>query len=69
MEKLLGVQENEQSEKNLQDDVVDSSRLDVNEADALDQEGRRQARQRYQRMYWESIPEGGSVRLHTTALI
>ena len=58
MEAILGVRDNEQSKTDSQAPV-----LDVDEADALDQEeGRRRARQRYQHLYWESIPEGESVR-------
>lgn len=58
MEKLLGVKltDGPPSEPDL-------SRRDVNEADQLEETERRDAaRQRYQRMYWESVPEDGRVR-------
>jgi hypothetical protein len=62
MEMLLGVRENANSRRRLPDTEVDPLRRDVDEADTLDQEeGRLQARHRYQHMYWESIPEGESV--------
>ncbi len=57
MEKLLGVntQKAEQALK-------DGSRWDVAEADSLEQDEKRDAqRQRYQRHYWESVPEDGRV--------
>lgn len=39
-------------------------RYDVHEADTLEHDENRDAlRQRYQRAYWESIPETGSVRV------
>ena len=44
--------------------VSESSRRDVNEADTLEEIERRDAaRQRYQRLYWESVPEDGRVRM------
>ncbi|KAK2461518.1 hypothetical protein APHAL10511_005981 [Amanita phalloides] len=50
MEKLLGVKSRKISD--------DWTRHDVHEADILEQdENRDAARQRYQRLYWESIPE------------
>ncbi len=57
MEKLLGVED--QEIKNLEDDPA---RRDVHEADVLELEENRDAvRQRYQRFYWESIPESRGV--------
>lgn len=57
MEKILGVEpfvEDPQSHA--------SGRYDAHEADTLEQEERRDAsRQRYQRLYWESVPEDGRV--------
>ncbi|KAG6831323.1 hypothetical protein H0H92_011238 [Tricholoma furcatifolium] len=39
---------------------IDANRTDVHEADMLEQdENRDAARQRYQQMYWESVPEDG----------
>ena len=41
----------------------DDARYDVQEADVLEQdENRDAARQRYIRLYWESVPDNGSVR-------
>jgi len=55
MEKLLGVK-TQKAEQALQD----GSRWDVAEADSLEQDEKRDAqRQRYQRHYWESVPEDG----------
>ena len=55
MEKLLGT---DQEIRNRQD----WTRRDVHEADTLEQEEDRDAiRQRYQRLYWESIPESRGV--------
>ncbi|TFK26676.1 hypothetical protein FA15DRAFT_667149 [Coprinopsis marcescibilis] len=53
MEKLLGAT----THKSV---VSSEDRRDVHEADLLEQDENRDAlRQRYQRAYWESIPEGG----------
>jgi len=53
MEKILGV-----AESHPQSYV--QMRGDVHEADTLEQEEKRDAaRQRYQRLYWESVPEDG----------
>lgn len=42
---------------------INPERLDVHKADMLDQDERRDlARDRYQRLYWESIPENADVR-------
>jgi hypothetical protein len=59
MEKLLGVQQ-----RRLSRIQEDTSRWDVMEADSLEQDENRDAqRQRYQRLYWESVPEDGRVSL------
>jgi len=70
MERLLGVAE---AEKRMEQDVnellendqigksdrPDSHRYDVEEADLQDEvEGNNRARQRYQRLFWESVAEG-----------
>ncbi|KAF8079092.1 eukaryotic mitochondrial regulator protein-domain-containing protein [Lyophyllum atratum] len=53
MEKVLGV---DSSDVQLSADL----RKDAHEADVLEQEERRDAaRQRYQQLYWESVPEDG----------
>ena len=62
METILGVQQNEKVRSGMRDTDVDPLRYDVDQADALDQEERRRARQRYQYMYWDSIPEGELVK-------
>lgn len=55
MEKLLGV---DQEIRNRQE----WGRRDVHEADILEQDENRDAiRQRYQRLYWESVPESQGV--------
>ncbi|KAH7922695.1 hypothetical protein BV22DRAFT_1070087 [Leucogyrophana mollusca] len=55
MEDILGVTES-QSSRNEQEE---GERYDVGEADAQDElEGSDWARRRYQRMFWESVPEG-----------
>lgn len=57
MEKILGVK-TQKAEQALKD----GSRWDVAEADSLEQDEKRDAqRQRYQRHYWESVPEDGRV--------
>lgn len=57
---LLGVKD--QKIENLEQDQDDFTRRDVHEADALELEENRDAvRQRYQRLYWESIPESRGV--------
>jgi len=62
MEKLLGVEQNEISRRGLEKHEADPLRHDVNEADVLsEEEGQDWARQRYRRMYWESIAEGDQV--------
>jgi hypothetical protein len=44
-------------------------RYDVDEADALDQDENMQlARERYQRMFWEAIPEGAVRTCHIATL-
>jgi hypothetical protein len=44
----------------MSDEQYDLVRHDVNEADALEEEEKRdRARQKCQRMFWEAIPEGG----------
>lgn len=61
MERILGVTGPSLPGKEAQ--TADWSRYDVHEADTLEEmEQRDAARQRYQRLYWESIPEDGSVR-------
>ena len=60
MEELLGV--NARRSTSHVDFGVDTSRHDVNEADALEEaEGGDWARQKYRRMFWESISEGEQV--------
>lgn len=57
MEKLLGVKSHKAEQV-----LKDGSRWDVAEADSLEQDENRDAqRQRYQRHYWESVPEDGRV--------
>lgn len=57
MEKLLGVRRHKAEQT-----LDDASRWDVMEADGLEQDENRDAqRQRYQRHYWESVPEDGRV--------
>lgn len=59
MEKLLAVKQDTQA---LPADMTDWTRYDVHEADTLqEEENRDAARQRYERQYWEAIPEDGSV--------
>ncbi|KAF9469745.1 eukaryotic mitochondrial regulator protein-domain-containing protein [Collybia nuda] len=54
MEKILGVEPFKQPQS------LVNGRYDAHEADTLEQEERRDAsRQRYQRLYWESVPEDG----------
>ncbi|KAH7915696.1 eukaryotic mitochondrial regulator protein-domain-containing protein [Hygrophoropsis aurantiaca] len=56
MEELLGVTQPTSSEQNIH---RPDERYDVGEADAQNElEGSDWARQRYQRMFWESVPEG-----------
>jgi hypothetical protein len=56
MEKLLGVRTQRSYEG------LHQSRWDTVEADSLEQDENRDAqRQRYQRHYWESVPEDGRV--------
>lgn len=56
MEKILGT-------KTFAESVVSDIRYDAREADSLEEEENRDAaRQRYQRLYWESTPEDGRVR-------
>ncbi|KAJ8702027.1 hypothetical protein PTI98_000776 [Pleurotus ostreatus] len=53
MEKILGT-------KTFAESVVSDIRYDAREADSLEEEENRDAaRQRYQRLYWESTPEDG----------
>lgn len=55
MEKILGVTES------IKETML---RTDAHEADILEQDEQRDAaRQRYQRLYWESVPEDGRVGL------
>lgn len=55
MEKILGT-------KTFAESVVSDIRYDAREADSLEEEENRDAaRQRYQRLYWESTPEDGRV--------
>ncbi|RXW17044.1 hypothetical protein EST38_g8818 [Candolleomyces aberdarensis] len=56
MELLLGATTHKAVHMNFRD-----ARYDVQEADMLEQDENRDAsRQRYQRLYWESVPEDGS---------
>ena len=58
MENILGVTQHMKTEIFMSAYTEDSERYDVREADALDEEeGSDRARLRYQRMFWESIPE------------
>ncbi|KAF8640706.1 hypothetical protein AX17_000362 [Amanita inopinata Kibby_2008] len=61
MEKLLGVKDDERMRTAaLKQGKGDRTRYDAHEADILEQEENRDAaRQRYQRLYWESVPESG----------
>ncbi|KAM6498579.1 Eukaryotic mitochondrial regulator domain containing protein [Amanita muscaria] len=61
MERLLGVKEDERMRTiALRQKQKDWTRYDAHEADILEQEENRDAaRQRYQRSYWESVPESG----------
>ena len=65
MEKLLGIQEDQRIRNlALKQGQDDWTRYDVHEADTLEQEENRDAaRQRYQRLYWESVSESGGVSL------
>ena len=57
MEKILGVPKSSEQQYH--------TRYDVREADSLEEEERRDsARQRYQQLYWESVPEDGRVSFH-----
>lgn len=70
MERLLGVTEAEkrmeqdadelfENDRTGKSDLPDSHRYDVEEADSQDEaEGNNRARQRYQRLFWESVAEG-----------
>lgn len=62
MEKLLGVNQDQRMRNlALKQGQDDWTRHDVHEADMLEQEENRDAaRQRYQRLYWESVSESGS---------
>ncbi|PFH52346.1 hypothetical protein AMATHDRAFT_140294 [Amanita thiersii Skay4041] len=61
MEKLLGVAEDEKIRAvRHSQEKEDWTKYDVHQADLLEQEEDRDAaRQRYQRLYWESVPESG----------
>ncbi|KAF8899223.1 eukaryotic mitochondrial regulator protein-domain-containing protein [Infundibulicybe gibba] len=60
MEKILGVKQDEDVRNSLANGQHDWTRYDVHEADTLEEEEKRDAsRQRYQRLYWESVPEDG----------
>jgi len=60
MEKILGVKQDEEIRAALPEGERDWTRFDVHEADTLEQEEQRDAvRQRYQRLYFESVPEDG----------
>jgi hypothetical protein len=61
MEKLLGVEANVKSQGNLDDFEREAPRQDVDAADLLDENEGDWARQKYRRMFWESIPEGDHV--------
>ncbi|EDR15263.1 uncharacterized protein LACBIDRAFT_301316 [Laccaria bicolor S238N-H82] len=56
MELILNASQSDKTERSF----VNAIRYDVHEADTLEAEERRDAaRQRYQRSYWESVPEDG----------
>ena len=58
MELILNASQSDNTERTF----VNAIRYDVHEADTLEAEERRDAaRQRYQRSYWESVPEDGRV--------
>ena len=58
MELILNASQSDKTERSF----VNAIRYDVHEADTLEAEERRDAaRQRYQRSYWESVPEDGRV--------
>jgi len=62
METLLGVKPH-----NLAKVHWDGPRWEAIEADLLEQDENRDAqRRRYQRQYWESVPEDGRVSWHTS---
>ncbi|KAF5352390.1 hypothetical protein D9756_005802 [Leucocoprinus leucothites] len=64
MEKLLGVKSHNATET-----LQDGPRWDATEADNLEQDENRDAqRQRYQRHYWESVPEDGREPIVPAAL-
>jgi hypothetical protein len=71
MEFLLGVKEDQKYGKQLEtfykyqtEAIEDATRRDVHEADTLEEDEKRDTlRQRYQRMYWETVPESGGVRV------
>jgi hypothetical protein len=64
MEKILGVESSLSRQPH-----QEGSRWDAIEADSLEQDENRDAqRQRYQRHYWESVPEDGRVGFHPSAL-
>jgi len=64
MEKILGVSESKRRQSTVEGEapvLLDQARYDVDAADLLEEEEGRDtaaARDRYQRMFWESIPEG-----------
>jgi len=61
MEHLLGVKRNREARRGISDEQPDSIRHDVDEADALEEEEKRdRARQKYQRMFWEPVSDGGA---------
>ncbi|KAH0837941.1 eukaryotic mitochondrial regulator protein-domain-containing protein [Lanmaoa asiatica] len=59
MERLLGVTEAAKHTEQDANDLSENDRYDVEEADLQDEvEGNNRARQRYQRLFWESVAEG-----------
>ncbi|KAF8665316.1 hypothetical protein AX16_000336 [Volvariella volvacea WC 439] len=69
MEKLLGVKQNEEMKKAWGPDERDWARYDADEADSLEEaEKRDSARLRYERQYFESVPEGNPIPITPTSL-
>ena len=74
LNKALGVEGKVPDSTDLTDPIfepppVNELRSDVHRADMLEEEEKRDsARARYERMYWESIPEDGSVSIRLQRL-
>jgi hypothetical protein len=69
MERLLAVPEFRTASSSSSELTLEEVRHDVHEADTLEEsEQNDPARQRYQRMYWESLPEFGGEAIVPTSL-